>query len=323
MFEVEPNLWLQSFSSPWLTLAMQAVSQLGYEWFYVALIIALAFGVRLRPTLGVLLAVLLAGIATNVAKNSFELPRPDEVDVRVLHDATERRALVDHGGATGWLALPSPEARAAARARQEPDYGFISGHVSGATALCMALLLFFRPGRGIRVLLCAWPLLMVLSRMYLGRHFLGDALGGLAVGAATAGVAAWLLPARATPARSAVLVAVSLLLCAAAAFNDLVDGGDAGRLAGLVMVLLLLERRGFPDDAGAPWQRIARIGCAFGCYWLVDGFATLLGQAAGWTPDSTAWIPIAAFATAAVFLGAIAMGRALRLYRPARECPAC
>ena len=88
MFEVDPNLWLQSFSSPWLTAVMRAVSSLGYEWFYIALIIGLAFGVRLRPTLGVLLAVLLAGIATAVAVG-FQPEREPDAPLRRLGGPAE------------------------------------------------------------------------------------------------------------------------------------------------------------------------------------------------------------------------------------------
>lgn len=323
MFEVEPNLWLQALATPWLTALMLGVSKLGHEWFYVVVIVALGFGARLRPTLGVLLAVLLAGIATDAAKLGFELPRPSDVDARVLDDLQERRALVEDGGAQHFFELPRAEARMALRAKDTPDYGFVSGHVSAATAMCFALLWFFRVRRTALVaLLCAWPLLMVLSRMYLGRHFLADVLGGLAVGAAAAGVAAWLVPPRASPARLWGLMATSLLSCTAAPFTTLLVGTSIGRLAGLALVLVVLEGRGLPDDGGTAWQRIARIGCAFACYWLVDGFAERVGQLAGWTPSSAAWIPVAAFATAAVFLGAVAMGYALRLYRPVRECPA-
>src|SRR5690606_31197199 len=74
LFQVDPNLWLQSLASPFLTWLMLGVSLLGLTLFYVALIVVLGFGVRLRPTLGVMLALLIAGTATNAAKTGFELP---------------------------------------------------------------------------------------------------------------------------------------------------------------------------------------------------------------------------------------------------------
>jgi membrane-associated phospholipid phosphatase len=318
MFEVDPNLWLQSFASPWLTALMLAVSQLGHEWFYIAVIVVLAFGVRLRPTLGVLLAVLLAGLATNAAKSGFELPRPSDVDARVLDSGEVHRSLVADGGATAFIALPSRQARDALRATPDPDYGFVSGHVSAATALCLGLMLFFRIRRRAAVLvLCAWPLLMAVSRMYLGRHFLADAAGGLLVGAAGAIAAAWLLPVRADarrqPLRLWLLAAGTLALCVLAPSTPLLEQHDLGRLAGLVMVLGVLSWRGYPADAGKPWQRVARIACAGLAYVAVDAATGWLGATAGWPEGDAAWLPVAAIATAAVFLGGIAAARLLRL----------
>lgn len=320
MFEVDPNLWLQSFSSPWLTALMLAVSQLGYEWFYIALIVVLAFGVRLRPTLGVMLALLLAGVATNAAKSGFELPRPSDVDARVLDQGEVNRSLVSDGGARAFIALPSPEARAALRATPDPDYGFVSGHVSAATALCLGLLLFFRiRGRFALVVLCAWPLLMAMSRMYLGRHFLADAIGGLLVGGLAVLAAAWLLPvraeARAQPARLWLLAGGTLALCLLAPFTPLLEQQGLGRLAGLVIVLGVLSWRGFPADAGKPWQRVARIACVCLAYVAVDSAAGWLGAAAGWQDDDAAWLPVAAIATATMFLASVAAARSLRLFR--------
>ena len=75
MFETDFNLWLQAFASPWLTALMETVSFLGYEWFYIAATIFAAFALRLRPMLGVMLALLLAGVGTYAAKDGLQLPR--------------------------------------------------------------------------------------------------------------------------------------------------------------------------------------------------------------------------------------------------------
>jgi len=320
VFEVDPNLWLQSFASPWLSALMLAVSQLGYDWFYIALIVVLAFGVRLRPTLGVMLAVLLAGVATNAAKSGFELPRPRDVDVRVLNDGEVHRPLAIHGGAVDFLALPSTEARAALRATPDPDYGFISGHVSAATAMCLALLLFFRiRGRAAWIALCAWPLLMAISRMYLGKHFLADVVGGLLAGGLATLAAGWLLPVsaqvRTQRARLWLLAGGTLGLCLLAPFTPLLEQHGLGRLAGLVVVLGILSWRGFPADDGSLWQRAARIACLCLAYVAVDAAANRLGALAGWQADNPAWLAVAAVGTATMFLAGIAVSRKLRLFR--------
>ncbi|MGN6513759.1 MAG: phosphatase PAP2 family protein, partial [Lysobacteraceae bacterium] len=116
------------------------------------------------------------------AKDGLRLPRPVQVDARVLDEGQpNRKWLVEAGGAPSIAALPSAGALAAERVAPDPDYGFISGHVASATALCIAIwLLFGVRSRWGRAILLAWPVLMALSRMYLGRHFLGDVLGSRA-----------------------------------------------------------------------------------------------------------------------------------------------
>lgn len=320
MFQVDPNLWLQALASPYLTWLMLGVSQLGLTPFYVVLIVVLGFGVRLRPTLGVMLALLMAGLATHAAKTGFELPRPVDVDARVLNRMEGPRALVDAGGAPGFLDLPTQEARDALRATTEPDYGFISGHTSAATAMCVSLLLFFGlRRRAAWIALAAWPPLMGFSRMYLGRHFLGDVGGGLVVGVAAGLLAYWLLAPRAdarTGSRRLALLASGVgVLCVLAPFTPLLHPSGLGQLAGLVLVLVALAWRGYPPDTGATWQRLARIAVLCVFYVLCQGVADRIGEAAGWNETSAAWIPVVAVATAVMFLGAIAVSRRLGWYR--------
>jgi membrane-associated phospholipid phosphatase len=320
MFEVDPNLWLQSFAFPALTWLMLGISRLGYDWFYILLVVVLGFGVRLRPTLGVLLALLLSGVATHAAKGGFELPRPSDVDARVLYRGEVHRPLAVDGGAATFFALPSPQARAALRATPAPNYGFISGHVAGATAMCLALLLCFRiRSRAAWIALCAWPLLMGISRMYLGRHFLGDVCGGLVAGVIAALAAAWLVRPRGDamlqPARLQLLAAGTLLACAFAPGIPLLDQQTLGRLAGVVVVMGVLSWRGFPVDEGTPWQRIARVACVCVAYVLIHAATRWLGDAAGWGKVDPVWLPVGAVATAAMFLVGFATWRGLGLFR--------
>ena len=321
MFEVDPNLWLQSFASPVLHWLMLAVTTLGYDWFYIVLIVVLGFGLRLRPTLGVMLALLLAGLVTHAAKTGFGMPRPSDVDVRMLNEEGEPHVpLVAHGGADHFLGLPSPEARSAIRALPDPDYGFISGHVAAATAMCLGLLLCFRiRKRALWIALGAWPVLMALSRMYLGRHFLGDALGGLLVGILMALLAAWLLPREASPrasrTRVCVLAISTVALCMLMPFTSLLDGPMVGKLAGLVIVLGVLGWRGFPDDGGTLAQRAGRIACVCAVYFGVKVAVRALAGATGWDDDSLLWLPVTIVATATMFLGAIALAKWLGLFR--------
>lgn len=324
MFQVDPNLWLQSLASPFLTWLMIGISQLGLTPFYVVLIVVLGFGVRLRPTLGVMLALLMAGLGTHAAKTGFELPRPVDVDARVLNEMEAPRALVSAGGASTFLALPAQEARDSLRATAEPDYGFVSGHTSAATAMCLSLLLFFGlRRRAAWVALAAWPLLMGFSRIYLGRHFLADVAGGLVVGVAAGLLAYWLLAPRADGGADARNRRVRLwllaggvgVLCALAPFTSLLHPTGLGQLAGLVLVLVVMAWRGYPADAGTIGQRVGRVAVLCVFFVLCQGVADGIGEAAGWSEASAAWIPVVAVATTVMFLGAIAVSRSLGWYR--------
>lgn len=103
MFQAEPVLWLQSVASPALTWILHGITLLGYAPAYVALVLFLAFAVRMRPALSVLLALLLAVSATDTLKNAVALPRPSDVDARVVEPGDSPPVpLVPRGAATSF-----------------------------------------------------------------------------------------------------------------------------------------------------------------------------------------------------------------------------
>ena len=98
MFQIEPILWLQSFESPVVTWLLSVVTMLGYTSVYIALIISLAFGLHLRRSLSVLLALVVAGILTGSLKNGLAFPRPSDIDARVVEPGQGQFApLLDSG----------------------------------------------------------------------------------------------------------------------------------------------------------------------------------------------------------------------------------
>ena len=113
MFQTEPILWLQSLGSPPLTWLLYAVTLLGYTPVYVALLLVLAFAVRLRPSLAVLGGVLLSGILTEGFKDAVAYPRPDEVDDRIASTfaAGSVRAAVGEAAAVSAGLLPATDSR--------------------------------------------------------------------------------------------------------------------------------------------------------------------------------------------------------------------
>lgn len=314
MFEIDPNLWLQSFATPWLTWLMQAVSLLGQEWFYAAVVLVAGFGLRLRPMLGVLLALLLTGLGTHAIKDGLGLPRPVQVDARVLDKGEPNRQwLVEHGGAVEAFGLPTADAIAAARALRDPDFGFTSGHVAAATAFCASLLLVFAPlrrRRGIALAIALWPVLMACSRLYLGRHFLGDVLGGACLGLLGAGVAWWLWR---RPLAYRIVLPLALLAGIASCWMPLVDPGTAGQLLGLALLTTLLARTGWPDDAPATFaMRSGRVALAFAIYLLGEfGSQALLHR---FGDGDLFRLSLAAVMTLFVLGATVWLARRLRLY---------
>ncbi len=264
MFQTQWHLWLQhTFDAGWFLSVMQFISLLGYEMAYTALILACAFGARLRAGLCVMLAVLLMACVTHAIKQSAALPRPSDVDAAVLDKGEPSHPfVVDGGGHTFW-ALPDAQATAMLRAQPHADYGFNSGHVGITTAAGVALLLAF----GIRrrwlrwTLVLGWPLLMAISRMYLGRHFLADVLAGWLIGLGVALLAWQLMPGLRGERRwqLPVLLGLGVALSWASLWTPLVPLGEASRLLALVLLVAWLQWRGWPADPQGVVQRVLRV----------------------------------------------------------------
>ena len=321
MFQVEPNLWLQAFDAPWLLWAMALVSTLGITEAYMAAVLVLAFGVKLRPTLGVLLGLVIAGVMTGMFKLGFALPRPSEVDARVMDKGEAGHALVPDGGADVFWGLPTDDAIDAVRAAGEMDYGFISGHSSAAMAFMVGIALCF----GFRKrwawgLVIAWALLMGISRMYLGRHFLGDVLGGWLAGAGAAWLAWRFLRALASDDAVTVRRAWTIALAGVAILFLLsfqwpfVLPGHAGELFGTLACLWLASCVGDMDERGL-LRRMARVALAFVLGFGLDALLDSLWEAGGWPDAHPLAFMFPAIGYPLAIIGTLLLARGLRLYR--------
>jgi membrane-associated phospholipid phosphatase len=235
LFDIDPIVWLQSWASSPLTAAMNGISLLGYTRAYIAIATFLAFALRLRPAIALLVLIGLCGAFTDIAKTAAAAPRPDW----------------SADGAVRSLSLYGRELRerdADTPTETEDSYGFPSGHVSATTVFLVGAAVLFNWKRRGWSMAIGWIALMAVSRMYLGRHFFGDLLGGVAVGLAALVVgfsvlqlthlAGELRAHHPWPAHRVMTVA--LVLAGGALLVGLPDAGDAGRLLGTAIGVLVL-----------------------------------------------------------------------------------
>jgi membrane-associated phospholipid phosphatase len=321
MFQTEPVLWLQSFESPAVNMILGWVTFLGYSFVYSILIMILAYGYRIRPTLCLIIGMMICGLMTAAGKNGLKYPRPSDVDARIVEPGSDEQPvhLTERGGATRFFSLIPDLTLERVRAQPEWSYGIPSGHVSLAVTFFVGLALFFRSTIVLAFSL-VWIPLMAISRMYLGRHFIADVLAGVLVGLVAVSLAYFLSKRLLQKDESekensslsyiqnnfalAVLVATLIILVP---FVAVVDPEIVGQLASIFVVCYLFRPQLLEFDGGSLIQRVLRVVVvvvAFsGTSWLVN---TLLEM----TPfeDNSVAILLSAFTifllTFALLLGA-------------------
>ncbi len=274
VFQVEPILWLQEHGGSALRFAMEIVSWLGRSSGYAAALIVLAHVRSMRRGLALVLLMLASAVVIDGIKTTALLPRPEQVDDRVLGSAP---ALVARGGAPDpWSPLPTATIAATREATQGAvstrDRGFPSGHVASATVFALGVHALL-PWRGAGWFAALWIPLMALSRLTSGKHFVADVIGGLVIGVALA----WLgtriahrVEARPLPSRLGrrVLLGIAGLAWIGAAAGIGSTPRMLGSLAGAVLGLAWLGGRA-PLEAEGPGWRSSRA-------WLRAALAALI-----------------------------------------------
>jgi membrane-associated phospholipid phosphatase len=265
VFDLDPIIWLQSWSSPVLTAVMNGISLLGYTRAYVVFATVLAFAFRQRAAIALLVLIGLNGALTDIAKVAVATPRPDWV-----------------GGEVQGLSLYAERLRGRdpdTPTETEDTYGFPSGHVSATTSFLVAAGLLFKWRRRGWLLATAAIIVMAISRMYLGRHFLVDVVGGVGVGLLAVAVGFGVLQlknlarefrAHDTGHSAHRVMVVALVLAGGALLVGLPDAGDAGRLLGTAAGVLVLAGRDvleFAQSRGARAILLGTAAVAFGAAW--------------------------------------------------------
>ncbi|MCR9214004.1 MAG: phosphatase PAP2 family protein [Proteobacteria bacterium] len=293
MFETKINLFLQSFSTPFLDQFMISVSWLGDETFVVGLLCVIALGVDFKRGFILLQLFLLTLISTDILKTLFALPKPFYLNAN-LNDFGALfqglQPLQDAAARTFFGPLPESSIIAYRELGLGTDeFGLPSGHTSSAVALWGGLALVFRK-RLLVYLAVVLVVLMMISRMYLARHFLADALGGAALGLFMLFVAGYLLRRynyeslfqRQTYKISGENLGPIWLYAIGFAFPIVVilmGEGFIGRLSALTAInlaFLLILFWGVQAEGGAIWQRILRVVIGFGLFYAVNAGVKML-----------------------------------------------
>ena len=322
MFQVEPIIWLQSFESPLITWLMSTVSLLGYSMVYGILISIITFGINLRKGLAIFMILAIGGIMTDGLKRGLKLPRPSDIDVRVIEPGQEPSGrLVDLGGANSFWSLPSVEAIEAAKIQTNWSYGLPSGHVSAATAFLLGLFFFYRK-RGLLIFSVCWIILMALSRMYLGRHFIADVIGGMFVGGLAVLIAAWLFKSleiesykKLHPPAFLRIACFVIPLVLLTPLIELLDADNVGRLFGLIVAYFVINRLGQNSDAGKIWSRVARIFIAVIVSLVLYLAINFMIDAISWEDTQMADLVTTFLLTGPPFLVSFIILRRLNFYR--------
>lgn len=317
MFETTWIIWLQQ-GPQWLLPVMTVVSTLGNGFIYMPLILFLMFFCKVRLGLQVLLALVLVGAMTETAKEGFALPRPADIDVQVLDKGKQNFPLVADGAAKSFWTLPDTEAIATVRDAKRDSYGFISGHTANAVVLAVAILLFTGVrARWLWALGLLWPVLTLLSRMYLGRHFLADILGGIAAGlfavAITFVLSRQLSGNKPSYLCSALLMSLCGILIICTVWLDWLSPSAYGAIIGALLCLIGSQKFNFISDKVNHWQRPLRFIVALCWVVAVQYVLDRLYQASG-QPDTD--ILAAGFAVVGyplALLGALWLCRLCRL----------
>ncbi len=273
MFQTGIHIFLQSLASDSLTWLIRKITASGYYSSVAALVTIVMLGINLRK--GFLMFQLFAwtGVASELCKALFSLPRPFFIDGRVLNLEPTWRAVsaLQAQGAPTFFSLP-PQAAIDTYRLQDLSFGFPSGHVSGSIAMWGGLAVLFRR-RWLNWLAPLFISLVAFSRLYLGVHFLADILGGALLGGLML-FAATRLVGRAKGRRrfftAAGLSGSSLLplifyilamfvLPLLLVIFSMIPAHFAGFFVGLNAAFALLLRQGLPEDSGSLPVRAARV----------------------------------------------------------------
>ncbi len=261
-------LWLQSFATPWLDTAMGAITNLGSEYFYLAILCFLYWCVDVRGTLRLFVLFLSTVYIGGALKEIVGRPRP----FQAFPDLIRARYTETAG-----------------------DMAFPSGHALDATVFWGYLAMVVRR----RWLYVTAPIVVVLvafSRLYLGLHWPTDVLGGVLIGLLLLGAAYILFRLLAgMPLQAKFPVTLVLALLPLLFFVLFPSHSSAQSMGALFGALLghIIERQYIRFPVRRPWwQQVLKaiIGLA-GILLLFVGLSSILAPLPSAIPASLSHEP--------------------------------
>ncbi len=186
MFQTTPIIWLQEFSTPHLTLFMQALSFIGYPTFYIIFIFSLFFCIDHEKGWEILHLTLFGALLTFLAKDFFSYPRPFYLDgaIQLLDPFLLKNQfpLIEGYEQKGFFGLIPENILDEFRKIKGAKYGLPSGHTSLSLCFWGYLYQSYKKNPAIKWFSLFMIIGIPFSRLYLGVHFIGDIIGGYILG---------------------------------------------------------------------------------------------------------------------------------------------
>lgn len=280
MWQTEINIFLQSFSSTYLTNLLKFITNIGGEPTAIAISIVIMFGVSFRTGFILIQLCTFSRCINDVLKIFFALPRPDYVDsnVQLLWKNKPNTTPMTSMGAKKFLSVLPQETIDYFRAHHLGSFGFPSGTSTRAISFWGMIVLLYK-NSWVRIVAVLFILLIPVSRIYFGRHFLADVLGSFVVSFMIIGVFYVLVYKSKNLMRflfdekgfkidknMIILIIFLFMLPFTLLMVPNLSRLAIGPILGINASYLMLRIQGLPKDTGNIKDRLARVIVAGICY---------------------------------------------------------
>jgi len=282
MWQTEINIFLQSFSSTFLTNFFKFITNIGGEPSAIAISVVIMFGVNFRKGILLIQVCTFSHCINDILKIFFALPRPVSVDsnVQILWKNKPNTTPLTSMGAKRFLSVLPQETIDYFRVHKLGTYGFPSGTSTRAISFWGMMFSLYKKA-WVRMIAVFFILLIPVSRIYYGRHFLADVLGSFFVSFMIIGIFYVLVfknknlmrylfdeKGLRIDKRLIILVIYLFILPFTLLMVPKLTRLVMGPLLGINAGYLILRFQGLPKDTGSLKHRLARVIVAGICFFF-------------------------------------------------------